>query len=261
MTVLVVMPVYKVPAILLHKAVQSVLNQTFTDICLLLIGDGEKPAPFNILDSRVVEFTLTQNRGRYFADAVAQAATPFEWYAPHDADDWSEIIRLDDLWDRSGAGVVWSDHINHRGQQRSRATFPRATKPLGPEQKRVACHLGLYHIDRLRATGGYHPDFRVHYDSLHNNLVKMTGPILYSPKALYHRIQWDGSLTRSASVGMRTEYRNQAARRCRRLYKHAYELYTAGKSDEIAGMIRSTILPETAEAVEHEAERLRKELG
>lgn len=264
MTILVTVPVWRTRQDLFDACVNSLLRQTHTDICLLLLGDGESPS-LRFIDSRIVVHTLPDNRGRYFADAAAQRATPFEWYAPHDSDDWSEPRRLADLWSRrkSGNGVVWSDYMNHIGPgSPSRMQFPRATRPLPPQQSRQACHLGLYRIDRVRATGMYHPDFRVHYDTLHNSLIKMTcgGEIAYSPYAMYHRMRWSGSMTRNPQKGMGTPYRKAAARRTQELYGRAWELYRAGLSDRIAEMITSTIDRGTLDAVESQAEELRAKL-
>jgi glycosyltransferase involved in cell wall biosynthesis len=262
MTILVVIPTYRTPQPMLDRCVDSLLNQTFTDICLLVLGDGEQPV-LNVTDPRVIVHTLTENRGRYFADAVAQRATPFEWYAPHDADDWSERDRLDDLWQYRKTGVVWSDHINHTasGSVVNRAVFPRALKPVGPFQKRQGCHLGLYRIDRLRATGMYHPDFRVHYDSMHNSLVKMTGPVAVSPRALYHRVKWAGSLTKAPKTRLSGPYRRAAAEQCRPIYSASYAAYKDNEPEKIAGIVTASIDSRTLEAVEFEVERLRKELS
>jgi glycosyltransferase involved in cell wall biosynthesis len=259
MTVLIVVPTWRTPQHMLDRCISSILNQTHKDLCLLVIGDGERPN-IRSTDSRLVVHTTEINRGRYFIDGAAQRATPFKWYSPHDADDWSEPDRLENLWQYRESGTVWSDHINHRGSSQVRMSFPRATKPLGPTQKRQACHLGLYRIDRLHATGMYHPCYRVHYDSLHNSLIKMTGPITYSPNAKYHRVKWAGSMTMRPDIGLRTAYREAVAQKCRELYRRAYDLYINGRSDEIARMIQSTIDPATEEAVEYEATRLRKEL-
>lgn len=250
---------------MLDTCINSLVKQSFRDLCILIIGDGEEPRT-RVQDSRLVIHTWGQNCGRYFADAVAQRATPHNWYSPHDSDDWSETGRLADLWSRreAGDGVVWSDYMNHVSPgYASRMQFPRATRPLPSIQTRQACHLGLYRIDRLHATGMYHPDFRVHYDSLHNSLIKMTGneEVAYSPHAMYHRMRWSGSMTRDPEKGLRTAYRRQAARRTEELYRRAWELYTAERSDEIAAMVTSTIEPATLEAVESEAERLRARLS
>jgi len=261
MTVLVVVPTYRTPADMLDRCVDSLLSQTFADICLLVLGDGEEP-DVHARDSRMIVHTLTANNGRYFADAVAQRATPFNWYAPHDADDYSEHDRLEDLWQyrEAGDGVVWSDHINHRSGVTARAVFPRALRPVGPTQKRQGCHLGLYRIDRLRATGMYHPDFRVHYDSLHNSLVKMTGPVTISPRALYHRVKWAGSLTLAPETMLSGPYRRAAAARCKPIYDASYAAYMAGEPERIAGIVTASISPMTLEAIDTEVERLRKEL-
>jgi glycosyltransferase involved in cell wall biosynthesis len=261
-TILVVVPTYATPADMLSRCVDSLLKQTFTDICLLVLGDGEEPN-VHPHDSRMIVHTLSQNRGRYFADAVAQRATPFDWYAPHDADDYSEHNRLEDLWQYRdvGDGVVWSDHINHHNGGTARAIFPRALRPVGPSQKRQGCHLGLYRIDRLRATGMYHPDFRVHYDSLHNSLIKMTGQVAVSPRALYHRTKWSGSLTMAPDTKLSGPYRRAAAAKCKPIYDAAYAAYKAGEPERVAEVVTATIDPATLDAVQAEAERLSKELS
>jgi hypothetical protein len=106
----------------------------------------------------------------------------------------------------------------------------------------------------------YHPDFRVHYDSLHNSLIKMTGQVAVSPRALYHRVKWAGSLTLAQETRLSGPYRRAAAARCKPIYDAAYAAYMAGEPERIADIVTATIDPATLDAVQAEAERLRKEL-
>ncbi len=64
---------------LLRRAVDSILAQTHRNLTLLVINDGNPtplwPALADIDDARLVRFDMDTNRGRYFADGVAIAAT------------------------------------------------------------------------------------------------------------------------------------------------------------------------------------------
>lgn len=258
MTVLVSMPVYRTPPELMDKAIRSILDQTFTDLVLVVVGDGEEaPISPGTGDDRLLSFTLPENRGRYFADAVAQAACPFDWWSPHDADDWSGPNRFADLWRRRATGAVWSA-VNTAGKV---YTLPNALGPLRPRLHQTGYHIGLYSIDRIRAVGGYHPGYRVGYDTMFNALIRMTGEVAMSPKPMYYRARWPGSLTQSSRTGRNSALRNQAVFDLRRLYSKIFPVYESGRTDLLAGMITDNIPAALRDEVAHQAELLHKRLA
>jgi glycosyltransferase involved in cell wall biosynthesis len=255
-TILVSLPTYNTPPELLDKAVGSILAQTFTDFVLVVVGDGVEPDLNGFSDDRLMVFTLPENRGRYFADAVTQAACPFDWWSPHDSDDWSGPNRFYDLWKRRSTGAVWSV-VETAGKV---YTLPNAMAPLRPHLHQTGYHIGLYSIERIRAVGGYHPGYRVGYDTLFNALIRMTGPVVMSPKPMYHRHRWNGSLTKNPATGRNSPMRNTAVRALRKLYAEIYPVYNAGRIGEIAGIVTASIPQRLQDEVAYQAELLRKRL-
>src|ERR1051326_6628430 len=81
----------------LRRAVESVLGQTHGDLTLIVINDSGPPEPRDLLADikgpRLVRFDLGANRGRYFADAVALAASDDQYFMAQDAGDWSSPDR------------------------------------------------------------------------------------------------------------------------------------------------------------------------
>src|SRR5690606_3316610 len=78
MTLTVAIPFYG-DRDMLRRCVTSLRRQTFRDLRILVIGDGQKPG-LRPRDSRVQCYTLPTNVGAYFARAVALAATETPWH-------------------------------------------------------------------------------------------------------------------------------------------------------------------------------------
>ena len=256
MTILVSLPTYNTPPELLDKAIRSILAQTFTDFVLVVVGDGVEPSLNGVTDDRLVVFVLPENRGRFFADAVAQAANPFDWWTPHDSDDWSEGRRFADLWRRRKHGAVWSA-VETDGNVH---TLPNALRPLRKRLRQTGYHIGLYSTERIRAIGGSHPGYRVGYDTLFNSLIRMTGDVSMSPHPYYHRHKWPGSLTSHPKTGRGSLVRQQSLARMERLYAQVYPLYSTKRVNEITAAVTRTIPVQLREQVAEQAELLRKEL-
>lgn len=172
-----------VPADMLDRAVASVLAQTHSDLRLVVIGDGDPP-PVSATDDRLTVYTLPENRGPYFAQAVAIAASPFEWYATLGADDWLE-----------------PDHLEHLLAHRATAVMPSY---IWSGDRRVSwvSECGIVRTDRLRAIGGYNPAERLGQDSLTWRLLHRHGGVVQARKATYHRTIRPDSLTTSPDTGM-----------------------------------------------------------
>src|SRR6266702_4236633 len=87
----------------LRRAVESILSQSYGNLLLVVINDGDTDEPWDLLsdisDRRLVRHNLGAQRGRYFADHVVHAATSDEYFLIQDADDWSDESRLAHLMD------------------------------------------------------------------------------------------------------------------------------------------------------------------
>lgn len=100
--VTVVIPAYN-SAPTLRRAVESVLQQTLTDLELLIVDDGStdetaiRAIELAAADSRVRVLQQTINRGKPAAMNRAFAMATGRWLAVLDADDWYELERLEVL--------------------------------------------------------------------------------------------------------------------------------------------------------------------
>lgn len=264
-TVTISMPTYACPRTT-RKAVETVLAQTHNNLRLIVINDGENPEmtwkPIaDINDPRLTRFDLPTNHGRYYADAVTLKACQTKWLAIHDADDWSEPEWLAELVDRAnqtGALATFSPQHLHTGNRHKIVpTHPYAENqtPI-PQLSEIAHHAGLYDVALLKSIGGHHPGFRVGYDTLLVNLIRLSTPIAVTSTPRYHRITRIGSLTTSAQTGFGSPARNEVKRLLIGLY---YRVLNRGDKT-IKEIIETTIPTELAQNVISDAERLRNQL-
>lgn len=213
-TVTVAVPYFGVPD-LVGRAVKSVLAQTYHDLRLLVIGDGQVP-PLHERDSRLEVYVLPENRGTYFALQLALQASPDAWHAPVGADDWTEPTHLETLMalqrDAVALGTCW---VHDNG-----------SAPVVTSIGREGWHVGVYSSARLKAIGGYDPSARLSQDTHVLHLLDATGGYLRhkSAQPTYHVNRRPGSLTTSRLTGMNSPMRAKARARdlgilaqCRRL--------------------------------------------
>ncbi len=198
-----------------ERAVRSILEQTYTDLRLVVIGDGDRPPLDGIDDSRLTVLTLDENRGPYFCDAVVMAACDTEWFTIHAADDWSDPGRLSRLMEHAhGYDAVFGGSLQHRGRnvRRRRTRFDEA----GDELKHVgSIATGIYRTEALRRIGAWpHPDFRVAYDTMLVHLVLRALRWTHVRGEYgYHRIWRPDSLTNAPTTGLGSDFRAEVVAR------------------------------------------------
>ena len=244
-TITVSMPYRGVPD-LVGRAVRSVLAQTYRDLRLIVIGDGEVPPLEGIEDPRLVVHVLPESRGAYFAHAVALEASPDAWYAPHDADDYSDpdhLARLVELERVNGtgaviSGVIWK-HIEGR------------VNPM-----RTQCWMGLYARSRLLEIGGIDPAERVAQDSHLVAVLQMAGRVVSATRPTYHHVRRPGSLTQDPETAIHSAFRDATKQRNKAQLLRLRSLDTA----DIGNERRQGVPLWVAAAVEREASRLRMRL-
>ncbi len=235
----------------LLRAVESILGQTYGNLTLVVVNDGDPNAPWELLahidDPRLVRYDLGANRGRYFVDAVILAATPDPYLLIQDADDWSEPERaaallescqLSESWQLSSSqprvvGAVSACRLWREGSRASQLlTYPGLRRPLSDRFEFRSDHHGLFRTDALRAVGGNYGGFRIGYDTLLVNLLSMLGEVAYVERPLYHRQVRANSLTTSQATGMRSAQRRRVRSELAGLYSAALR---AARSHELAG--------------------------
>ena len=219
------MPVWRTPPELLHRAIRAVHAQTFTDWQLLVIGDGCAPAyPLDhelIADDRIKLVTLDVNRGRYYCDAVAFAATESPWFTIHDSDDHAEpdwLARMVDLGAWASADAVLAPQLVQRLGS-GRPMLERIEPYRGFKRLQHHAHMaGLWSRRWLGELGGPHPGFRVGFDTFLTSLPYVVGKMAVAREPLYNRVKRHGSLTTSAETGMRSEHRRVAREALERMW-------------------------------------------
>ncbi len=91
----IIVPFYKVPYEYMHQCLESILEQTFPDIEVILVDDGSPDDcgkicdEYQLLDERVVVIHK-KNGGLSDARNAGIAAATSEWITFVDGDDWIE---------------------------------------------------------------------------------------------------------------------------------------------------------------------------
>lgn len=184
MTVLIAIPHYGVPEVLLTRAVKRALRQTHSDTVVLVAGDGQQP-PLNIRHPRLVVGTFPTNRGAPCTQQAMLLGSPFRWYAPHGADDFTD-----------------PDHVSRLLATRSRAAGSSRVwwhEPRKPPQvlrsRRTWIEFGLFDTALLRSVGGYGAQEPCGQDSLLSLILLQTSGVRLTTHPTYHKVYRAESLT------------------------------------------------------------------
>ena len=259
----------------IRRAVEGLLAQTWHDLRVIVVNDGDADEPWDQLhslrDPRLIGFNLTRNHGGpFFANAVVVDAIRSPWFLVQEQDDWSDPRRVQHLLQLTAVGaadVALSAQFFHREDHDGRLTplgmkwrhIGRARCPACPpgagcEQCFVdtglttryryrAPHAGLLSVELLRRIGGYYIGLNLHYDSLLLNFLLMTGTIAHTSSPLYHRLLRADSITHSPGTGFGSQASNEERRAVFELYETSfaeYRRYLRGElsSEGLADAIR-----------------------
>lgn len=265
----------------IHKAVTSILSQTHKNLIVVVLNDGDPDPPWyelsKIQDSRLIQFSLRQNEGRYFADAMVIEAIDCPFYLMQDADDWSEPTRIACLLQQlkltGVSGCVSSMNefvsIDRKIEFKRTLTFTQFNTPINFQYRNRGCHCGLFKTSVLRSIGGYYGGFRFGYDTLLVNWLNMIDGIARVDKPLYNRLIRPESLSHCYATGMKSEARKKNNSKLELAYLTtlaAYRRKERGEinNDEFIGSIRkirdSFVTVENRRRLELETRRLRQHL-
>jgi glycosyltransferase involved in cell wall biosynthesis len=251
----------------IRRSVESLLDQSYPWIRVIVINDGDPSPPWKELaslrDPRLLCFSLSRNRGPYFCAEIARRATPDPYFLIQDADDWSAPDRSASLLETlhseraefavsaqpqfreapDGAtypiGLHWSSVCNGEGPM-DLAIDPHVTSRF----RYRAPHHGLFRMGALRDIGGYYGGFHIAWDTLLTNLVLMTGSIGWTPEPLYYRFVRGDSLTFSAHTGVRSGYAGAVSQCIEQLYQECFSRFRAFRRQEISR-------PALCQAIQH----------
>lgn len=182
MTTLIAIPYYGVSSELIDKAVRHALAQT-SDVVVLVAGDGQEP-PVSFRHSRLVVGTFPTNMGAPATQQAMILGSPFEWYAPHGADDWIEPDHVSSLLALgapvNGSGVIWYHE-------------PRRTHVF--RSSRTYIEFGVLDTALLREIGGYNAAEPCGQDSVLISILVRTAAVRLSRRPTYHKLHREDSLT------------------------------------------------------------------
>lgn len=132
-TISVIMPVYNAE-LYVACAIESILNQTFSNIELLVLDDASTDGSLSVIesykDSRIRLYKHTENKGYLKSVNFLFSQCSGDYIAFQDADDWSDISRLqsqliefqkDPELMFCGTQCVYSKH----GREQRRSSFPQ----------------------------------------------------------------------------------------------------------------------------------------
>lgn len=214
MSLTVSMPYYR-SSETVRRAVDSVLAQTFTDLRLIVVNDGDDPEKAweplaDIDDPRLVRFDLTQNRGRYWVDAVTAEACDTEWWTPHDSDDFSVPHRFQTLIEAvGGMDAAFSPTIYHKlNGQKMRDAIKTANIKRGELRTIARYPAGIYRTEVIRHLR-IDPTIRLSHDTAIVNVMFKRHKVATVPDVLYHVHKRRGSLTTAKATKKGTRYRQR----------------------------------------------------
>lgn len=197
---------------------------------VIMINDGGEPVEeimSSYEDPRVLLFNLSQNRGRYYADALTLLSTSTEFWTPHDSDDESVPHRFEKLMGAIGSRPAVVSHtlwMRPDGSHFEQTTHPERVLRkngkirLGTASKYPA---GIYRSSVARAIGGPHPELRGSYDTTFTSLLWSVYRPVVVPEPLYVIHRREGSLTTHPDTHLKSEWRREQRRRRRDLFNEA----------------------------------------
>lgn len=231
-----------------RRAVLSVLSQTYPNVQVAVVNDGDPEPPWSELDDiqdpRLIRFELPTNHGPYFVTDCLLGATEAEYLLIQDADDWSEPDRVEKLFalmHLRGRGAANSGHyvdaVDPTGSPSIEDLTYRFERPITDKFSDRTRHHGLYRTSVLREVGGYYGGFRAEYDRFIGNMLHLIGELDYTTEPLYHRSSRPGSLTQSSETGHGSAYRNETHLKLKAMYLEVLAVHRKG-GDQLTELIR-----------------------
>lgn len=215
-----------------HRAVKSILGQTYHNVRCVVVSDGDDEPPWAELeewadDPRLVTYRLPRQHGQFFIHEVTLRATPDQLFAVQDASDTSPRKRIENLTRRmldSGADVVFCD-IEKTGPQGGTLRVASSLGAVFDDRAKrlfsVGPHMGLMKSEALRKIGGYYAgaDVRLGYDTYIVNLLATLGRASHLPAVLYRQQLEATSMTISSETGLGSEARAKSVAALRAMFQ------------------------------------------
>lgn len=203
-------------------AVRSILEQTYRNLLLVVVCDGDESSPFGLLppdliqDKRLVLHHNPTNHGQFFCHEIVRRATPDRMITVQDDDDVSTPDRLEKLVRRmvhDRADVAFSDVTRVYPDGRQRVFWSNADvlaeEPL-EAFVHVGSHVALFRTEAIWAVGGYFGGFRLGYDTMLGMTISRLGRPTFVHAPLYTYHQRSDSMTKRSATGHGSRKRRRA---------------------------------------------------
>lgn len=161
----------------LGLAIQSVLNQTYTDFELIVVDDGSTDASlqiaegFTAADDRIKVLALSRNQGVAFALKAGFAVAEGEFIGQVDSDDLLEPQALEltvqSLEDDRGLGMVYTNYLDIDAGGNKLRVGSRCSTPYS--KQRLLSHFMTFHFRLIRKAtyleaGGINTKYKTNED-------------------------------------------------------------------------------------------------
>lgn len=194
----VIMTTYNVEKYV-KKAINSILNQTYTKFELIIVDDNSNDNTINIIreynDPRIKLFKNNINAGTYFCKNYGVSISKGDFIAIQDSDDYSNPTRLEKQYNHylinPNAVIIKCQYVrvdeNHKI-----LTEPKAAFQASLIRKEVFLEMGYY--DSVRVAGDDEFDCRA-------KLYYGREKVIILPELLYYNLHREGSLTTTIKIG------------------------------------------------------------
>lgn len=217
-TVLVAIPYFRC-ADWIDDAVRAALAQTYRDVVVLVAGDGDEPE-VSVRDDRLVVVSFPTNEGAPATQQAMLEGSPFLWYAPHGADDWTDPEYVERL-------VALGGHANG-----SAALFHERADGTVIVRDHDHVEFGVFDATLLRSIGGYGIDQRCGQDTLlYVDLLPNVTGLRWAEEPAYHKRIRPGSLTQDPATGFNSPYRTNVVWHNRDVKEHCAAIGWENRTD------------------------------
>ncbi|WP_157182413.1 glycosyltransferase family 2 protein [Bacillus sp. m3-13] len=197
----------------LPKAIESVIDQQFSDWELIIVNDGSADETLEMLrpyknHPNIHIISLTENKGKAFCLNIALGTAKGTWLIELDADDWLPKGALENIDEIVEIGVeaYYGNYVEWREQFRDKKlSFSKVIKGMSNFQAITYLENAyplaprIYRIDTLRKIGGWHTkdiyQSRLYEDVYILCAISKHGKVAHVDRLLYHRRLRKGSVT------------------------------------------------------------------
>ena len=209
----VIVPVYNAEKYL-RRCLDSIMNQTYKDIQVVVINDGSKDNSDEVIKSYTnnrfeIKYIYQQNQGPSVARNRGIDESEGEFISFVDADDYLEMNAIEIMMMQQrklDADIVIANHLRHEKDKQVSYSVDlpeildtnEGLEALFRKKVRVGCYGKIYRIKALKRNGLYFPTDRYGEDVYHLYKCMISNlKIAWLDKVVYHVVDTEGSICNS----------------------------------------------------------------